>query len=208
MAQEASRRPEEERRAVPREFVNLPAEMGCGLSSTLEPVAVREISPQGLCMLAYHGPGTGSEIYIYMNTPHPGGRGFRRVRYTATVRRIDEVPGKKIFIIAAIIRRCEVLLALSDHDAETSPQAALAVESPSSRSLAIRNRQSRRQVPDAFVSMGTVRCDNCGEEFFICHYSASADLNFAQHQAYWFERLLADEHKQKKTHSDLTELPE
>ncbi len=56
--------------------------------------------------------------------------------------------------------------------------------------------------------MGTLRCDGCGEEFFIGHSPQSADKRVAERQAKWLEKVLAEEHERDKKHSDRIELPD
>jgi hypothetical protein len=58
-----------------------------------------------------------------------------------------------------------------------------------------------------FQEMGTLRCDGCGEEFFIGHSSESMDKQSAEKQAKWLEKVLAEEHERAKKHSDRIELP-
>jgi hypothetical protein len=56
--------------------------------------------------------------------------------------------------------------------------------------------------------MGTLRCDGCGEEFFIGHNPRSADKWVAAKQAKWLEKVLEEEHERDKKHSDRIELPD
>jgi len=56
--------------------------------------------------------------------------------------------------------------------------------------------------------MGTLRCDGCGEEFFIGHDPAFVDKWLADRQAHWLERVLAEEHERDKKHPDRIELPD
>jgi hypothetical protein len=56
--------------------------------------------------------------------------------------------------------------------------------------------------------MGALRCDGCGEEFLIRHHPTFADPTIANKQAYWHEKVLAEEHERDKKHSDLIQLPE
>jgi hypothetical protein len=58
-----------------------------------------------------------------------------------------------------------------------------------------------------FQEMGTLRCDGCGEEFFIGHNPQSADKQVAARQAEWLEKVLAEEHERDRKHSDRIELP-
>jgi len=56
--------------------------------------------------------------------------------------------------------------------------------------------------------MGTLRCDNCGEQFVIGHPAQKADKKIAERQAHWLEKVLAGEHEREKKHADRIELPE
>ena len=56
--------------------------------------------------------------------------------------------------------------------------------------------------------MGNLRCDGCGEEFFIGHNPASVDRLVAEKQAKWLEKVLAEEHERDKKHPDRIELSE
>jgi hypothetical protein len=56
--------------------------------------------------------------------------------------------------------------------------------------------------------MGTLRCDGCGEEFFIGHHPAFVDKWLADRQAHWLEKVLAEEHERDKKHPDCIELPD
>jgi hypothetical protein len=56
--------------------------------------------------------------------------------------------------------------------------------------------------------MGTLRCDGCGEEFFIGHDPKSVDRWVAARQAKWLEKVLEEEHERDKRHSDRIELPD
>jgi hypothetical protein len=56
--------------------------------------------------------------------------------------------------------------------------------------------------------MGVLRCDVCGEEFAIGHPPHAADRNTAERQAYWLERVLAEDHEREKRHDDRIELPD
>ena len=74
------------------------------------------------------------------------------------------------------------------------------------RAVAI--KKSSREKTVGFQEMGTLRCDSCGEEFFIGHNPASVDKGVAEAQAKWLEKVLAEEHERAKKHSDRIELPE
>ena len=73
--------------------------------------------------------------------------------------------------------------------------------------VAIRKGQERAQAP-GFTTMGTVRCDHCGQEFSISHPPEIADPQRAEKQAKWLELILAKEHQSNKSHADQLELPD
>jgi hypothetical protein len=75
------------------------------------------------------------------------------------------------------------------------------------KAVAIKKGQSREQAA-GLQEMGTLRCDGCGEEFVIGHYSAFVDKRLAEKQAHWLEKVLAEEHERDKRHADRIELPE
>jgi hypothetical protein len=72
------------------------------------------------------------------------------------------------------------------------------------RAVAIRKGQSWAA---DFQEMGTLRCDACGEEFIIAHQTEFVDMWAAYQQAYWLEKVLAEEHEREKKHPDRIELP-
>lgn len=74
------------------------------------------------------------------------------------------------------------------------------------RAVAI--KRGSREITLGFQEMGTLRCDGCGEEFFIGHYPASADQSVAEKQAKWLAKVLAEEHDRNKKHPDRIELPD
>ena len=55
--------------------------------------------------------------------------------------------------------------------------------------------------------MGTLRCDNCGEEFLIFHDPEFVDKKAAERQATWLEKVLAEEHEGEGKHADRIQLP-
>jgi hypothetical protein len=73
--------------------------------------------------------------------------------------------------------------------------------------VAIKKGQSREKAA-GLQEMGTVRCDGCGEEFFIGHHLATVDKWVAEKQAKWLEKVLAEEHERDKKHPDRIELPD
>jgi hypothetical protein len=74
------------------------------------------------------------------------------------------------------------------------------------RAVAI--RKSSREKTTGLQEMGTLRCDGCGEEFFIGHDPQSVDKSVAAKQAKWLEKVLEEEHERDKKHSDRIELPD
>jgi hypothetical protein len=74
--------------------------------------------------------------------------------------------------------------------------------------VAIKKGQLKAKAPSEFVTMGSVRCEGCGEEFVIAHHAGCTSLIVAEHQAHWLERVLADEHERETKHADRIELPE
>ena len=75
------------------------------------------------------------------------------------------------------------------------------------RAVAIKEGQSREKAAD-FQEMGILRCDGCGEKFFISHHPASVNKWVAEKQATWLEKVLAEEHDRDKKHPDRIELPD
>jgi hypothetical protein len=66
------------------------------------------------------------------------------------------------------------------------------------RAVAI--KKSSREKAVGFQEMGNLRCDGCGEEFFIGHSPGSVDKWVAEKQAKWLEKVLAEEHERDKKH--------
>ena len=73
---------------------------------------------------------------------------------------------------------------------------------------AVAVKKTSREKTIGFQEMGTLRCDACGEEFFIGHHHASLDKWVAEKQAKWLEKVLAEEHERDKMHANRIELPE
>jgi hypothetical protein len=73
---------------------------------------------------------------------------------------------------------------------------------------AVAIKKSSREKVAGFQEMGSLRCDGCGEEFFLGHHPTSVDRLVAEKQAKWLERVLAEEHERDKKHPDRIELPE
>ena len=74
------------------------------------------------------------------------------------------------------------------------------------RAIAI--KKGSREKTAGFQEMGTLRCDGCGEEFFIGHNPQSVDHRVAEKQAKWLEKVLAEEHERDRKHPDRIELPD
>jgi hypothetical protein len=75
------------------------------------------------------------------------------------------------------------------------------------KAVAIKKGQTRERAP-AFEEMGTFRCDGCGEEFIVFHHPAFVDKAMAARQAYWLEKVLAEEHERDRKHPDRIQLPD
>ena len=73
---------------------------------------------------------------------------------------------------------------------------------------AVAIKKNSREKAVGFQEMGTLRCDLCGEEFFIGHNPAWVDERVAEKQAKWLEKVLAEEHERDKKHPDRIELPD
>jgi len=50
-------------------------------------------------------------------------------------------------------------------------------------SVAIKKSAVKAKVPEKFETIGTVRCEGCGEEFLIAHHAGRTSLIVAEHQA-------------------------
>jgi len=73
--------------------------------------------------------------------------------------------------------------------------------------VAIGKGQTRIKAAD-FITMGTVRCDICGEEFLVGHDAETANAKNAERQAKWLEKVLAYDHESDKSHADRIVLPD
>jgi hypothetical protein len=77
------------------------------------------------------------------------------------------------------------------------------------RAVAIRKGQLREKpTMSEPKEMGILRCDRCGEEFIIYHDVGFTDKTVAERQAYWLDKVLADEHQRERKHPDRIQLPE
>ncbi len=99
-----------ERRVTKRHEANLPAKMGYGFSGMSEPSQVKDINERGLFFYSILPLAHGSTVEVEMTLPPELTQGSkRRVRYTASVVRVEEKAGGELFGIAASIKRCEIL---------------------------------------------------------------------------------------------------
>ena len=76
------------------------------------------------------------------------------------------------------------------------------------KAVAIKRDLCRDQATADFQAMGILRCDACGDDFVIYHSLAFVDKSVADRQAYWLEKVLAEEHERDKQHPDRIELPD
>ncbi|HXM21173.1 MAG TPA: hypothetical protein VN948_07915 [Terriglobales bacterium] len=75
------------------------------------------------------------------------------------------------------------------------------------KAVAIRKGQSLEKGADS-REMGTLRCEGCGEEFFIGNDPPFVDKWLAERQAHWLEKVLAERRERDKKHPDRIELPD
>jgi hypothetical protein len=68
--------------------------------------------------------------------------------------------------------------------------------------------QPRAEATADFQAMGILRCDACGDGFVIYHSPAFVNKSVADRQAYWLEKVPAEEHERDKKHPDRIELPD
>jgi hypothetical protein len=73
---------------------------------------------------------------------------------------------------------------------------------------AVAIKKGSREKTVGFQEMGTLRCDICGEEFFLGHHPASVDKRVAERQAKWLEKVLTEEHERDRKHPNRIELPD
>jgi len=77
------------------------------------------------------------------------------------------------------------------------------------KAVAIKKDLTRAKATADFQAMGVLRCDTCGDDFVIYHSPAFVDRSAADRQAYWLEKVLAEEHERgDKKHADRIELPD
>lgn len=76
------------------------------------------------------------------------------------------------------------------------------------KAVAIKKDLTGVEVIADFQPMGILRCDVCGDDFVIYHSPAFVNKSVADRQAYWLERVLAEEHERDKKHPDRIELPD
>jgi hypothetical protein len=118
-----------ERRVVKRHPANVPAKMAYGFAGLPEPSQVKDMNEQGLFLYSVLPMAHGSTIEVELTLPPELARpGKRRVRYTATVLRVEERAGGELFGIAAAIKACRVLPEPAAEE-ETTNKAAKAAKS-------------------------------------------------------------------------------
>jgi len=76
------------------------------------------------------------------------------------------------------------------------------------KAVAIKKDQTRAEAIADFQAMGILRCDARGDDFVIYHSPAFLNKSAADRQAYWLEKVLADEQERDKKHPDRIELPD
>jgi hypothetical protein len=76
------------------------------------------------------------------------------------------------------------------------------------KAVAIKKDEPRDKATAEFQAMGILRYDTCPEDFVIWHSPGFADKSVADRQAYWLEKVLAEEHEREKKHPDRIELPD
>lgn len=76
------------------------------------------------------------------------------------------------------------------------------------RAVVVRKDLSRDRAIADFQATGILRCDVCGDDFVIYRSAALVDESVADRQAYWLEKVLAEEHERDKKHPDRIELPD
>ena len=97
--------PNQEKRAAPRNPVQLPATVAVGLAAVPDAVEVRNLSNSGLCFVAPFRMGVGEVVELAVTLPadaaneHP-----RPVRYQARIVHARDLGGQ--FLHGASIRRC------------------------------------------------------------------------------------------------------
>lgn len=99
-----------DRRVSRRHPANVPAAMAYGFAGMPEPSQVKDINERGLFLYSVLPLARGSTIEVELTLPpeleQPG---KRRVRYSATVLRVEEKRESELFGIAAAIKSCRVL---------------------------------------------------------------------------------------------------
>jgi hypothetical protein len=118
-----------ERRVVKRHAANVPAKMAYGFAGLPEPSQVKDINEQGMFLYSVLPMAHGSTIEVELALPPELARpGKRRVRYTATVVRVEERAGGELFGIAAAIKACRIIPEPAAEE-ETTKKAAKAAKS-------------------------------------------------------------------------------
>jgi hypothetical protein len=68
------------------------------------------------------------------------------------------------------------------------------------KAVAKKKDQTRAEAIADFQAMGILRCDACGDDFVIYHSPAFVSKSVADRQAYWLEKVVAEEHERDKKH--------
>jgi hypothetical protein len=117
-----------ERRVTQRHSANVPAKMEYGFAGMTEPSQIKDINERGLFLYSVLPLAYGSTIEVELVLPPQLAEpGKRRVRYTATVLRVEEKAGGELFGIAAAIKRCQILSDEPKHQ-EPKKEAAKAAK--------------------------------------------------------------------------------
>jgi hypothetical protein len=120
-----------ERRVTRRHPANVPAKMEYGFAGMSEPSQIKDINERGLFLYSVLPLAHRSTIEVELILPPELAEpGKRRVRYTATVLRVEEKAGGELFGVAAAIKRCQVL---ADEPARQETQKAAAKAAKLSR---------------------------------------------------------------------------
>jgi hypothetical protein len=99
-----------EKRVLQRYRGSLSAILSYGLAGNSEQTEVTSLNERGLFVYSTSRPAIGCSIEVEVVLPAElVNYGKRRVRYHATVVRVEEQPSGQRFGIAAAIKRCEVL---------------------------------------------------------------------------------------------------
>jgi hypothetical protein len=99
-----------DKRVLARYRVNLPATLTYGIASSSEQTVVTNLNERGLFVYSSSDLAHGSVIQVEVSLPPElASWGKRRVRYHASVVRVERLSSGERFGIAAAIKRCDVL---------------------------------------------------------------------------------------------------